>query len=505
MNKRWLAGFMYPLMIFLVFFMRHPAEVSAKDVCAVVKIEILQEMTFERQAFEARMKITNGLDHAALENVRIDLYLQDEAGEDKTSLFFISLTSKTGLSGDPDGSGRVSAGSAAEIYWLLIPAKEAAGDTPLGKRHFAGATLGYTSMGEQKTVNVDPDMIQVLPQPYLKLDYFLPGQVYGDDPFTVETESAVPFNLGVRVHNIGLGPANKLKIDSGQPKIVQNELGLLIDFKIIGSSINDQQATNSLLINFGDIESQHCAIGRWQMISTLTGNFIEFDATLTHADYLGGEMTSLVDYNIGTHFLLHDVLIDLPGCDRIRDFLTRDFKLYPSEPYCDGNSREVIKSADDLSSSFAYTGSVSDDDLCLAMAGSSFSINPYLYLKKEELTQGAMRISRVLRSDGKNLPEDNYWVSQESSDNGHTWTWYLNIFDTSVYPIQDVSYCLFYENIVDTAPPRTTVIIGNPRVGDNPVYVSRVRSLPSVPMIPLIPPLVQMAVRRRTAHPASKG
>lgn len=476
----------------------NPSQAYAKDVCATVKIEILQEMTFERQAFEARMKITNGLDSSALENVRIDISLVDEEGDEKTDLFFITLTSKTGLSGDPDGSGRVDSGGSAEIYWLLIPAKEAAGNTPLGKRYFAGATLGYTMMGEQNTIIVAPDMIHVLPQPYLKLDYFLPDQVYADDPFTDAQESAIPFNLGVRIHNIGLGAANKLKIDSGQPRIVENTLGLLVDFKIIGSSVNDEPVTNSLLINFGDLEPESCGIGRWQMISTLTGNFIEFDATLTHADYLGGEMTSLVDYNIGAHFLLHDILIDLPGRDTIRDFLTRDLKIYSSEPfydtndtsdsgpysdanesesYFDTNKREIIPAAEDLSSDFTYTGSVKDYDLCLEMQGSAFTTNPYIYIKREDLTQGNLYIVRVLRSDGKTLPEDNYWIDQYSNDNGHTWTHYFNIFDTSIEPIHDPSYCLYYEEIDDTEPPLTDVIIGEPRVGDpntteEPVYVN---------------------------------
>ena len=34
---------------------------AEESVCAVVKIEIKQEMTFERQAFDAHMQINNGL------------------------------------------------------------------------------------------------------------------------------------------------------------------------------------------------------------------------------------------------------------------------------------------------------------------------------------------------------------------------------------------------------------------------------------------------------------
>ena len=44
---------------------------AAEPVCAVVKIEIQQELTLERQAFDATMRINNGLDLLSLENVNI--------------------------------------------------------------------------------------------------------------------------------------------------------------------------------------------------------------------------------------------------------------------------------------------------------------------------------------------------------------------------------------------------------------------------------------------------
>ena len=66
--------------------------------------------------------------------------------------------------------------------------------------------------------------------PEIALDYFLPVDVYGDDAFTPEVEPAVPFSLGLRVNNSGHGMAKSLKIDSVQPKIVENEQGLLMGF-----------------------------------------------------------------------------------------------------------------------------------------------------------------------------------------------------------------------------------------------------------------------------------
>lgn len=63
------------------FFLHLPATLSAADtVCARVKIEIKQELSLERQGFDAMMKITNGLDTAPIENVNVAVNFTDEAG-----------------------------------------------------------------------------------------------------------------------------------------------------------------------------------------------------------------------------------------------------------------------------------------------------------------------------------------------------------------------------------------------------------------------------------------
>jgi hypothetical protein len=155
------------------------------------------------------------------------------------------------------------------------------------------------------------------------LDYFLPNEVYGDDAFTAETEAPVPFSLGVRVSNQGFGTAWKLKIDSAQPNIVDNEQGLLVDFLITGSEVNGQPATESFLVDVGHIAPDTAGVARWMMTCSLSGEFVEFTADFSHADELGGQLTSLIE-EVNTHFLVHDVLVDLPGRDEIRDFLATD-------------------------------------------------------------------------------------------------------------------------------------------------------------------------------------
>lgn len=55
--------------------------VAADSVCATVKIEIRQELALERQAFEARMRINNGLTGINLTDVAVILSFEDADGQ----------------------------------------------------------------------------------------------------------------------------------------------------------------------------------------------------------------------------------------------------------------------------------------------------------------------------------------------------------------------------------------------------------------------------------------
>ena len=107
-----------------------PLDSFAADdsVCARVKIEILQELTLERQAFDAHMRINNGLSGISLEYVNIDVSLVDKNGntvrgtfdpDDATALFFIRVNSMENIS-NIDGQGAVQPSSNADIHFRPI-------------------------------------------------------------------------------------------------------------------------------------------------------------------------------------------------------------------------------------------------------------------------------------------------------------------------------------------------------------------------------------------------
>ena len=113
-------------------------------------------------------------------------------------------------------------------------------------------------MGNEVTIPLFPAPITVYPDPRLSVKYFHQRDVFGDDPFTRDiVEPSVPFNLAVLVQNNGRGTARDVRIVSGQPHIVENEKGLLIDFQIIGTEVSGQAQSPSLTATFGEIPPEH--------------------------------------------------------------------------------------------------------------------------------------------------------------------------------------------------------------------------------------------------------
>ncbi len=455
-HKKNLGRFSTALLVNLLSagFLWISAYAADDSVCARVKIEIKQEMTLERQAFDAQMRIINGLSNISLQDVNITVNFLDEqrrpvlasSDPDNTSaLFFIRLSSMENIS-DLSGSGTVAATSTADIHWLIIPAPGAANGLPQGTLYYVGATLTYTVGGEEHVTEVTPDYIYVKPLPKITLDYFLPADVYGDDAFTPQIEPPVPFNLGVRVSNNGQGVARKLKINSAQPKIVDNQQGLLIGFVIEGSEVNGNPAASSLLADFGDIQPNASALARWIMTCTLSGRFVEFKADYTHSDELGGELTSLLEDPI-THLLVRDVLVDLPGRDRIRDFLAVDgagsYTVYESE--------KIDTPVANQSASSNLTGSGSQYTLTTPVTAG------FMVVKLSDPNGGQKTAKEVIRSDGKRIKPENAWLAK-TRVGSQPWQHFFYLFDantTGSYTVNFGEAAVAHAPVLEFIPDRT--------------------------------------------------
>ena len=414
------------------------------SLCAEVKIQISQQLTLERQAFQATMTINNGVAGVPLTGIDVNVNFTDPNGNlvratsdpnDLTASFYMRLQNGSSIPASIPGS------SSSSITWLIIPSLGAAGSSPQGQLYSVGASLSYISGGQSNLVQVSPATISVLPLPDLMLDYFLPSEVYGDDPFTDFVESPVPFSLGVRAKNTGYGAANGLQIQSAQPQIVENKLGLLVSFQILGSEVNGLPATASLLANFGDIQPNRSGVARWIMTSSLSGRFVSFTANFTHADDLGGQLTSLIS-NITTHVLVHDVLVDLPGRDSVRDFLALDgsiLRVYESQ------------NADTTVADQSGLASISGSNLRYTVTTTPSS--GFIFIKLSDPLAGAQTLRSATRVDGKALNPANAWLSQTQDRNTHKWSYYVNVFDAN--NTAGLSYTLQFGPLTDQAnrPP----------------------------------------------------
>lgn len=414
---------------------------AQETVCARVKIEIKQELTLERQAFDAEMKIHNTTDTGIIENIAVVVKVTDEAGtpvavtdnpNDLSAKFFLRLSGKQNINA-VDGSGVVGPKTTSVINWLLIPAPGSAGTNPAGKKYLVGATLKYRYGGEDTVLDVSPDVITVKPLPLLTLDYFLTQDVLADDPLTPAVEPVVPFTLGVRVRNNGFTTAKNLKIDSAQPKIIENNQGLLINFLLTGSYVNDAPVQNTLLIDFGDIAAQSSKMGRWIMETTLAGKFTEFTAKFSHADELGGALTSLIQA-ANAHFLIRDVRVDLPGRDLVRDFLAQDgdvIRVYES----DGPDTEVTDRSG--VASLVPKGGQGDK------ASFQLTFPPtagFVYVKLPDPYRGAKALGKIIRSDAKELWSENVWLSQTRNEQTKQWEYWVNFFDVNTTGVYDTEF-----------------------------------------------------------------
>lgn len=471
---------MFKKLIVLAALFLIPQGGTASDTsCARVSIEILQELTLERTAFDAKMVIHNNLPDRDLEDVRVDVTIQDGEGNVKNELFFVKVSSLDNID-NIDGSGVVLRNTSSEVHWLIIPSPGAGGDNRSGVLYLVGAILTYTIDGEQEILPINPDQITVRPTAQLYLDYFTSYSVLGDNPFTEKVEAPTPFPLAVRVLNDGYGPANALKIDSAQPKIVDNQQGLLIDFKLLGAAVNDSAVSPSLIVNMGDVASKEAATGYWQMISTLSGRFVGFDVSFTHDSELGGKLTSLIK-ETNAHYLTHQMKVNLPGRDGLLDFLADTDEdsehlpdtIFESEIPSGGSGLEAARSDVTVLKPLVLPGrpTPSEREVVTSLNVATHD-GGWIYARMSDPSQGLLNLERVIRSDGVALDSHNFWI-EEGLDDNYSPIFTLQFVDYRASASAPGKYTLvFAQPEDDLIPPDTTLVYDGPVVEGDQIYLT---------------------------------
>ena len=367
--------------------------VASGAVCAEVRLRIEQQAVITRTAFQGTLELNNGHSDTALTDASLTLDIRDANGNSANDKFVLRGPSTQDLTVDANGHWTINPSTIGKIFYTFVPTNDAAPDTPT--IYNFGGTLHYNDAGSIIDVPLLPSRITVYPEAKLNLDYFWQRDIVGDDPFTDQVEPSEAFALGLQVVNIGKGGAGSLTIASAQPQIVENEKGLLVNFKIIGSQVGDKAGSNSLTVDLGNIAPGATITAQWNLLSSLQGKFKNFTASFEHLDDNGDLRTSLIN-SVKIHELTRSLMVSTPSDDHIPDYLVNDV---PD----DGNLPDTL---------YLSTGGQAPVTVAtgIAVAGGAFSRTVtasmqagWSYLVAPDPLPGYELVS-VTRSDGKLLP-----------------------------------------------------------------------------------------------------
>jgi hypothetical protein len=432
-----------------------PQLASADDaICARVKIRLEQDLILTRQGFQATLDLINRDPANDLEHLSVELAVFDSNGHSATDLFGIRPPTLSNLAA-VDGTGVLAANNSGTASFTLIPTRDAAPDHDV--QYFVGGFFSYRLAGKEVVVPLVPVPITVRPDPRLVVQYFHERDVLADDPFTKDIlEPSVPYSLAVLVSNKGKGDAKNVHIVSGQPQIVENDKGLAIQFKIIGTEVAGVGVTPSLTANFGEIKAGDLKSARWLMTSTLQGTFLDYKATFEHVDSLGKTNLSLID-EVTIHEMIRVVDADRTFADGKPDFLVNDVpdpEDMPDHLYMSDGSTNIVSAVRDAQVSGDVTSP--EHTVQITVAGG----NGWGYLKFPDPAGGRYELTRVERVDGSTVSVGtNVWLTDRTFLGNAKRPVYESVLHLLDYNLNG-TYTLYYSerSVADSTPPTTQVL-----------------------------------------------
>lgn len=285
---------------------------STHSVCAKVTLEVQQVLSMKRPAYRGILTVFNGHEEKAMQDVRLNLAVIDENGKITTAREFqINAESLDSFEGtlDMNSGWTLDAQKTGIATILFIPTKYAAPTAPV--QYTFGGTLTYVDpfTGLEVTRDLYPVTLTVYPSPDLELTYLMQRDVYSDDPLTEDVvEPKEPAEFALIINNKGYGEAKNVRMLTEQPRITENEKGLLIDFQLVSSQVNGQPATLSfgktIANNFGNIPAHSQSYAQWWLESSLLGHFTSYEVEATHVTSYGNQNLSLID-TVTIHEMAH--------------------------------------------------------------------------------------------------------------------------------------------------------------------------------------------------------
>ncbi len=422
---------------------------QSTSTCATISLQIEQTMTMTRQAFRGTLTVTNGNKEQPITNAKLKLNVTNrQTGLTATAKEFEMHTeSLKGFEGDlgMESGWYLGADSTGTATILFIPSKYAAPDEPVD--YSFGGTLSYVdpNSGLEVTRELYPVTLTVKPSPELDLTYFMQRDLYGDDALTEEVEPMVPGEFAVLINNKGNGDATNVRMVTKQPKIIENEKGLYIDFEFVSSQLNGQEKTlamgETIPTDFGTISAHSQAYAQWWLQSSLLGHFVDYDIKATHVTSYGNENLSLLD-QVTIHELIHGFTpaagVVTGGPAVARGFLVNDISDFNDMPdriyFTDATQQEVELATD------AVLRKQSNTEYTLTITPSKAGWN---YGSVLDPTGRRQLVKVVRQRDGAELPVDNIWKTDRTLVDGKDW-----LYERRLHYVADVPESAFLDGEV---------------------------------------------------------
>lgn len=395
---------------------------DANEVCNVITLQISQEAVMTRQAFRARFTLNNGHQTSSLKNFKLNIEIHDQEGNLVTPHEFqLNLDSLVNFQGEKqlNSAWTLQPKESGKAIMTLIPTKYAAPTLPV--TYSIGGSFSYTDpfSGLLVTREIAPVDILVNPAPDLDLTYFVQRDVFGDDPLTDNVvEPTKPAEFALVIHNKGNGNAKNVQFATAQPEMVENEKGLVVNYSIVSSQLNGQEATLALggTVNtdFGTIAPHSKTYAQWWMESTLLGHFLDYDVTATHLNSYGNEDLSLLG-DVSIHELIHGFTANSQATPPTRAFLVNDIPDNADTPdmlfFTNDQEEETVSVTTDVTMTRN-----SDTEYIVTVSPSALG---WIYGKVSDLTAGRQQLVSIVRqSDGKEMPVDNFWQTDRTLRDG---------------------------------------------------------------------------------------
>lgn len=392
---------------------------QSSSVCATITLQFTQKLVMTRQAFRGTLTVFNGHEESPMRDVRLNLVVSDKQGHVATSHEFqINGQSLKGFAGEVDlGSGwTLDAQATGEATILFIPTKYAAPTEPI--EYSFGGTLTYIDPFTDLEVTRDlyPVTLTVKPSPNLDLTYFMQRDIMGDNALTTDVvEPMVPAEFALLIHNDGYGDATDVRMTTEQPKIVENEKGLLIDFELLSSQVNGKDKVmalgGSVPADFGTIPAHSTAYAQWMLQASLLGHFTDYNVEATHVTSYGNEDLSLLN-EVTIHELIHSLsLTDVDG-EPLVGWLVNDVTDANDEPDMLYFSNAETTSVNMLNEEQMNMGAVDNDNVSVTLSVGVAQAGWHYGCLVDPMA-GRARITAVTRqSDGASIDPQNFWLTE---------------------------------------------------------------------------------------------